>query len=206
MAGQGEERQLAVALLSRAEAERRRLLQEAKAEARKIMTEAEAEVRALRDARLAEARRRAELALARRRSETRHRSVEEEARLVERAAERVLEKAAGALGQVRTTESYGDLLARLVEECLSEFPDSAPIRLVVDSRDVERLEGKLTQPGRLRVEPGGPFLGGVMASDGAKTLVVDNTFEARVRARTSEIRRLLGEVFLGDGPPEETRR
>lgn len=196
MAGQGEERQLAVALLSRAEEERRRLLEEAKAEARKILTAAEAEVRALRDARLAEARRRAELALARRRSETRHRRVEEEARLVERAVERVLEKAAGALGEVRTKESYAGLLARLIEECLPEFPDASALRLVVDRRDLPAISGKSSLP----VEPGGPFLGGVIATDETQTLVVDNTFEARIRARTSEIRRLLGEILLGDGP------
>lgn len=191
MPGPEEERQLAVTLLARAEEERRGLLEEARAQGQKILTEAEAQVRALREARIGEARRRAETVLAQRLSEARFRGIEAEARLLESACQGVLEKARGALGELRQSKHYARLLSRLLEECLAEFPQGAPVRLVLDPRDAPALEPR----SRFRVEHGGPFLGGVIATDEAQTVVVDNTFEARLRARTSEIRRLLGEVF-----------
>jgi vacuolar-type H+-ATPase subunit E/Vma4 len=198
-----DERRLAIALLARAEQERRRLLEEANAEARKVVSDAAAQLASLREARIGDARRRAEQELARRVSEARFRAMSEEARLLEGACRSALEKARAALGALREAEAYAPVLERLLEECLAEFSESdAPLRVVVDPRDralvAECLKRRSNLAAcRLRIEPGGPFLGGLRVSDENESLVVDNTFEARLRARTSAIRRLLGEIFLG---------
>jgi vacuolar-type H+-ATPase subunit E/Vma4 len=72
------------------------------------------------------------------------------------------------------------------------------VTVVVDARDVEALEKGLEPEDRVEttIEKGGPFLGGLKLVSADESLVVDNTFEARLEARMPGIRARVGRIFL----------
>ena len=187
-----DERELARALLSRGEDERRRILDQARTEATALLEEADSQVRALGEERLRVSRERARQEIAVRRSRVRVEQAGERARLLEDAVGRVLERARARLDGARKEPSYAALMARLARECLDEFPDATSVRLCVDPRDKGILEFSVPVES---VESGGTLLGGVQAVDVEGALLVDNTFEARLAARASELRLRLWKIF-----------
>lgn len=187
------------ALLSRAEEDACRIRDGATEEARTTLGEARLKVEALREERLFEARRRAERKLSRQMSEARFQTAAERTRLVDDAVSRTFREARRALGELRASPEYATVFGRLLEECLAELPAETRVKLVIDPRDQATLERELVHRDLPIASDarGGPFLGGLKAGDEAGRFEIDNTFEARLDARASEIRVRLGKIFLG---------
>ncbi|HEY7821023.1 MAG TPA: V-type ATP synthase subunit E, partial [Vicinamibacteria bacterium] len=148
--------------------------------------------------RLEAAREKARREVGRKRAEERVRWAREELYLLDEAFRDSLEQARRRLGALREEEGYGILLRHLFEEARPWLPRGAPVTVVVDPRDVEALEKGLEPEDRVEttIEKGGPFLGGLKLVSADESLVVDNTFEARLEARMPGIRARVGRIFL----------
>lgn len=185
-------------LLSRAEADCRRAREEAGRSAEKILTNAREQARVEREKRLAWVRQRTEREAERRLSEARHRHEMDRLRVMEQAHERVVAEACAELESLRGRPEYEGLLDRLLEECLRECPEPVPTKIWIDGRDRQPLQGILERRGwdAVEVEEAGPLLGGLKVGDVAGDWIIDNTLDARLAARSSEIRRRMASLLL----------
>lgn len=201
-----DEQRFARALLRRAEDDRRRLLDEAEADRARLRQEAQAQLDRLRAERLDAARRRAQARLAVRLSDERCRQRAEETLLFDDACRRAVDLARARLERLREQPEYPALLGRLIDEAVGELRASDHLRpsddfkAIVDPRDRKVVLDELQRRGLndVAVETGGPLVGGVqLVADGGQC-VIDNTFEARLRARLPAIRTRLAKLFSAD--------
>jgi vacuolar-type H+-ATPase subunit E/Vma4 len=195
---ESQEARFIAALLARAEEDCRRIREEASQAAESILGKARSQTEDERRKRLEAAREKARREVGRKRAEERVRWAREELYLLDEAFRDSLEQARRRLGALREEEGYGILLRHLFEEARPWLPRGAPVTVLVDARDVEALEKGLEPEDRVEttIEKGGPFLGGLKLVSADESLVVDNTFEARLEARMPGIRARVGRIFL----------
>ena len=192
-----DERQFASALLRRAEEDRNRILREAEAEAQQVRREAEAQMERLRAERVDAARRRARARLEFRLGELGVSRRAEETRLVDDVRTRALDGARERLSRIREGPDGAAHLGRMVDQCLAEMGSTRDVVVIVDPRDREKVTAELwrRQLSEVVVRIGGPFFGGLQAVSEDGHLMIDNTFDARLRARLPAIDVRLAAVF-----------
>jgi len=114
----------------------------------------------------------------------------------------------GQLANIRTDESYPQILQRLIEEALAELKGSltAPgmIQLEADPRDRAVLESVLHDMGlELSVRYVLVCWGGLYAKSEDGRVIAINTMEARLERATPHLRRYLSALFENEGPEVE---
>lgn len=112
------------------------------------------------------------------------------------------------LANIRTEESYPQILCQLIEEALGELrgslTEAGEIKLEADPRDRVVLESILHEmPWDFSVTYVLDCWGGLVAKSGDGRVVAINTMETRLERATPHLRRYLAALFENEGPEFE---
>jgi len=116
--------------------------------------------------------------------------------------EKVFDEALARISSLKRDEKYGRILEKLVEEGIA-FMDTKVVHVDVSIRDVDLLmdiKGKLEEKHGIRIEVKRRIdsVGGVIIYNPDETIIVDNTFETRLKKIKHLLRPRVYKVLFGE--------